>query len=250
MILPRCIPAAENPSASFSHKIRINLSCSRYAKQLCSHCIAGSSVIWLQVGTNIRSHPAIIGPPLYQVKSLAQPMVCQLPVNPTDCSHPQGWYTVYWQTPFSSPDCLEQTQRPVLDTGPNHHSYFRSYTAGENWQWDKMAPKSNSDTRSGGVRHLLKRRNGGCWWGGLQRSAQMQMQREKDSARLQVRGVFLRGVLVIMPWQKAGTAWLSDLLSWAASKNSINSLHVNWSNCPGKGVNKHGASWHHFHSDL
>lgn len=32
---------------------------------------------------------------------------------------------------------------------------------------------------------------------------------------------------VIMPWQKADTAWLSDLLGWAAAKNSIYSLHVN-----------------------
>lgn len=34
-------------------------------------------------------------------------------------------------------------------------------------------------------------------------------------------------VLVIMPWQKADTAWLSDQLGWAAAKNSIYSLHVN-----------------------
>lgn len=34
-------------------------------------------------------------------------------------------------------------------------------------------------------------------------------------------------VLVTMPWQKADTAWLSDLFGWAAAKSSIYSLHVN-----------------------
>lgn len=33
--------------------------------------------------------------------------------------------------------------------------------------------------------------------------------------------------LVIMPWQKADTAWLLDQSGWAAAKNSCYSLHVN-----------------------
>lgn len=34
-------------------------------------------------------------------------------------------------------------------------------------------------------------------------------------------------VLVLMPWQKADTAWLLDQSGWAAAKNSFYSLHVN-----------------------
>lgn len=41
--------------------------------------------------------------------------------------------------------------------------------------------------------------------------------------------VFLEqpSVLVLMPWQKADTAWLLDQSGWAAAKNSFYSLHVN-----------------------